>query len=224
MAVDEQGVFWWHSIRLPDGTVTPGGKTEELLEREWETLDLPALTGKTVLDIGAWDGWFSFRAEAEGAARAVALDHFVWSLDPAYFAREWTAGDLLELEAAPDVWRSAELPGKRGFDQAREMLGSGVDEYIGDFMTADLDELGTFDVVLYLGVRYHMTDPFGALRRLRQVTGQLAVIETEAIVLPGLERHPLVEFYAGAELNADASTWWAPTLPALVAMCRAAGF
>jgi hypothetical protein len=60
-AIDDPGLYWWHSIRLPDGTLTPGEKSAELLEQEWASLRLPALASKTVLDVGAWDGWFSFR-------------------------------------------------------------------------------------------------------------------------------------------------------------------
>src|SRR5450759_5338503 len=69
-----EDVFWWHSVDLGE-RVTPGHKAPELLEREWANLRLPDLAGHSVLDIGCWDGWFSFRAEREGAARVVALDH-----------------------------------------------------------------------------------------------------------------------------------------------------
>src|SRR5689334_19854227 len=67
---------WWHAIDLGEGVVTPG-------TRAWtmETLGVTDLTGKTVLDIGAWDGYFSFEAERLGASRVVALDHYVWALD-----------------------------------------------------------------------------------------------------------------------------------------------
>ena len=42
-------------------------------------LDLPAsLAGASVLDIGAWDGFFSFEAERRGAARVVAADYYRW--------------------------------------------------------------------------------------------------------------------------------------------------
>ena len=37
-------------------------------------------------------------------------------------------------------------------------------------MTCDLDRLGTFDVVFFLGVLYHLKEPLSALERLRQVT------------------------------------------------------
>ncbi len=222
-----EGIFWWHSIDLGD-RVTPGHKSQELLNQEWANLDLPDLDGKTVLDVGAWDGWFSFRAEAEGAARVVALDHYVWSLDLPRQQTYWRA--CREQGAAPgqyheqrDLWRPDSLPGKAGFDLAHAQRRSRVEAIIGDFMTTDLDALGTFDVVLFLGVLYHLEEPLTALRRLRKVTASVAVIESEAVVVNGATG-PLLQFVADAAVNADSSNWWIPTEAGLHGLCRAAGF
>src|SRR3954447_6409755 len=68
-------INWFHSIELEPGFVTPGrADTSAQLQR----LHLPDLRGKTVLDVGAWDGFFSFEAERRGAARVVAVDTFSW--------------------------------------------------------------------------------------------------------------------------------------------------
>lgn len=218
--------YWWHSIRVADGLVTPGAKPVPL-ETELAALQLPDLDGLAVLDIGAWDGGFSFAAEQAGAARVVALDHYVWSLDlaanAAYRDRCEAVGIMPEPPEAL-FWDPAGLPGKQGFDVARRLLGSRVEDLVGDFMAVDVDGLGVFDVVLYLGVLYHMTDPVEALRRLRRVTGRVAVIESQAVVYPGLDAERLVLFFPGAELNADPSNWWVPTIAALEGLCLAAGF
>ena len=56
-------------------------------------------------------------------------------------------------------------------------------------MTMDLDGLGTFDVVLFLGVIYHVEEPLTAMRRLRRGRRRsLAVIESEALVVDGSSR------------------------------------
>ena len=60
--------FWWHSIDLGGGVVTPGAKSPAHLAAEWEALRLPELGGKSVLDVGTWDGYFAFEAERSGAA------------------------------------------------------------------------------------------------------------------------------------------------------------
>jgi hypothetical protein len=73
--------FWWHSIDLGDGVITPGHKDPSFIRRELASMRIPPLAGKSVLDIGAWDGFFSFEAERQGARRVVALDHFVWRID-----------------------------------------------------------------------------------------------------------------------------------------------
>jgi tRNA (mo5U34)-methyltransferase len=78
--------------------------------------------------------------------------------------------------------------------------------------------------VLFLGVLYHLQDPFLALRRLRCVTNGHAIIETACAVVPGEEHRALWQFFETTELDGDPTNWWAPNLEGLVAMCRAAGF
>ena len=73
---------WYHSFELPDGTLIDGVNSLPRLRERFAHFPIPAdLHGKRVLDIGAWDGWFSFEAERRGAA-VTAIDcveapHFV---------------------------------------------------------------------------------------------------------------------------------------------------
>ncbi|MDE3198431.1 MAG: TIGR04290 family methyltransferase, partial [Acidobacteriota bacterium] len=65
---------WYHSIELPDGGVIEGHQSVEQLRRRIAQFPIPAdLTGRRVLDIGAWDGWFSFEMERRGAS-VLAVD------------------------------------------------------------------------------------------------------------------------------------------------------
>src|SRR5262245_61575244 len=99
-------IRWFHRIRFPDGTTTPGLDNSAV---KLERLRLPvSLTNKTVLDIGAWDGFFSFEAERRGAARVLATDSFVWQ---------------------NKTWGS-----RAGFDYAHERLGSRVEAMEIDVM------------------------------------------------------------------------------------------
>ena len=66
---------WYHTIELAPGVFTPGRAPIEYYEASLRALRLPDSHGKSVLDIGAYDGFFSFAAERLGAARVVALDH-----------------------------------------------------------------------------------------------------------------------------------------------------
>lgn len=65
---------WYHSIELPDGSVIPGIQTIEQLRERIAMYPIPQdLRGMRVLDIGAWDGWFTFEMERRGAS-VVAVD------------------------------------------------------------------------------------------------------------------------------------------------------
>ena len=113
---------------------------------------------------------------------------------------------------------------KSGYDTAHKALNSKVETVVDDFMTMDLEPLGTFDVVFFLGVLYHMENPLASLRRVASLTNGLAIIETHAIIVAGFEHLELCEFYSSNQLNGDVSNWWGPNLKALEGMCRAAGF
>lgn len=221
---------WYHSIELAPGVVTPGRAPLEVWNETLRKLQLPDLRGKSVLDIGAYDGFFSFAAEKLGAARVVALDHYVWSADMAAYMQEWRASRAAGASMPPPHlskhWRPDELPGRRPFDAARAALGSKVEPIVGDFMTMDLAGLGRFDIVFFLGILYHLEEPLRALRRVAAITapGGFLFIETEAVELPGAPDAPFCEFFPGSELNNDASNWWAPNAKALEGFARAAGF
>jgi len=216
---------WYHSIDLGRGVVTPGTPVNQrMLSR-----GLPDLTGRSVLDIGAWDGFYSFTAERRGASRVVALDHYAWCVDldarNAYWDRCAAEGVLPDHRRdLTDFFHPDTLPGRRGFDLAHRELGSAVEPVVGDFMDVDPATLGTFDVVLFLGVLYHVRDPLAALEQVRRLTAGVAVIETEAICVLGLPDATLLDFTAGAEFRRDHTNWYVPTAPALDALCRAAGF
>jgi tRNA (mo5U34)-methyltransferase len=217
---------------MRDGTVTPGERTTEVLERAWESLHLPLLTGKTVLDIGAWDGWYSFRAESEGAALVVALDSFAWSLDFSRSNEYWDYVYASEARGEPydlwgpdcAYWDADALPGMRSFDLASTALQSRVEPFVADFVNDDISGLGVFDITLFLGVLYHLREPLLGLERLRSVVRELSVIETAAIKVEDQEDASLVEFIPTYDTNFDPTTWYVPTENAIRGMCGAAGF
>jgi SAM-dependent methyltransferase len=65
---------WYHSIELANGEVIPGLQSPAQLHARLQQFPIPRdLKGKRVLDIGAWDGWFSFEMEKRGAS-VVAVD------------------------------------------------------------------------------------------------------------------------------------------------------
>ena len=54
-----ENIKWWHKIDLGNGVITPGrDNTPEKLKRMGMSQNL---SGKSVLDIGAWDGFFRLK-------------------------------------------------------------------------------------------------------------------------------------------------------------------
>jgi len=190
---------WFHSIDLGGGIITPG-RDETPRKLEW--LHLPDdLSGLSVLDIGAWDGFFSFEAERRGACSVLAVDSVAWQ-DPAWGPRGYGT--------------------KRGFDIAKRALGSEVRDLELEFDQISPATVGTHDVVLLLGVLYHMKHPWLILERVASVCRRLLVIETHADLLD--VGRPAIALYPHDELAADESNWCGPNLAALHAMLREEGF
>jgi len=224
LASEVTAISWYHSIDLGDGVVTPGNPPDERLAAR----GLPVLRDRTVLDIGAWDGYWSFVAERRGAARVVAMDHYAWCVDFEARLDYWRRCENQGI--VPDhsldfteFWRSDSMPGRAGFELAHRVLNSRVEPVQADFMTVD-PSLGPFDVVLFLGVLYHVREPLSALERVRRLTGQVAVIETEAISVLGMPSASLLEFHDSGGFRGDYTNWFVPTEAALHSLCLAAGF
>jgi tRNA (mo5U34)-methyltransferase len=189
---------WFHRIDLGDGIVTPG---EDESPRKLASLHLPdRLDGWSVLDIGAWDGFFSFEAERRGATKVVAVDPECWR-EPAWGERGWGT--------------------QRPFSLAREALGSRIQDVDIDLADISPETVGQFDLVLFLGVFYHLPDPWRYVRAAASVCRRLMVVETHADLLDF--RRPAMAFYPG-EVDDDPSTWWGPNAALLKSMLRLEGF
>ncbi len=189
---DIGAVRWFHTMDLgghrTDGQYRP--------DRTLRRLRLPrSLSGLSVLDVGAWDGYYAFEAERRGAESVVATDSYCWS------GAGW--GD------------------RRGFDLAHSILRSNVEAI--DCEPHELGEVVNrqFDIVLFLGVLYHLRDPMPALSSLRTVTKGVLILETEALVS---SKHPELRVFPGRELNDDPTNWLAPSPLMLHHLLLEAGF
>jgi tRNA (mo5U34)-methyltransferase len=191
---------WFHQIDLGSGIVTPG---RDKTARKLKALQLPSLAGKTVLDVGANDGFFSFAAERAGASRVVAVDSYAWGKNT----------------ASPDAPLAQT---KASFDLAHAVLGSKVETVEADLYDLTTEEVGSFDVVLMLGVLYHLRNPLLGLERLASLTTELLVVESLVDLV--WARRPVVAFYPTAEIAEDETNWWAPNPAAMRGMLLSCGF
>jgi tRNA (mo5U34)-methyltransferase len=119
-------------------------------------------------------------------------------------------------------WHGSGWGTKAGFMLAREALGSRVEDIDIDVMDLTPERVGTFDVVLFLGVLYHLRHPFLALEHVASVTRNRLILET-VVDLVGFRR-PAMAFYPGRELNNDPTNWWGPNIPAVYGMLESLGF
>ncbi|WP_435005881.1 class I SAM-dependent methyltransferase [Tundrisphaera lichenicola] len=186
-------INWFHRIDLGQGVTTPGiDDTKTKLDQ----VRLPAdLGGKTVLDIGAWDGFFSFECEKRGASRVVALDGGVWRV-----------GSI----------------GKAGFEFARKVLKSNVEDVEMEVSEISVERLGQFDLVLFLGVLYHLPDPVGSFLKVASVAAREMIIETHVDLME--VDTPAIAFYPFAECAKDETNWCGPNKAAVEGMLQLAGF
>jgi len=96
--------FRYHSIELPDGSILPGLQPIEHLKWRLGLFNLPDdLRGKRVLDVGAWDGWFSFECERRGAdvvaVDCLPLDTFLEAKELLGSRVEYLTLDVAELSS-----------------------------------------------------------------------------------------------------------------------------
>ncbi|HEY2180661.1 MAG TPA: methyltransferase domain-containing protein [Solirubrobacteraceae bacterium] len=155
----ERGAPWMYPWRLRDGSVTPLAGPElpdihrtraELIEADVRAALAAAGPSATVIDLACNEGWFSQRA------------------------LEWGAGRVLGIDIRPELAKRAEL-----IRDHYEIPSSRLEFRSADVFDLDLATLGTFDVVLCLGLVYHLEDPVGALRIANTLTGRLCAIESQ---------------------------------------------
>jgi tRNA (mo5U34)-methyltransferase len=124
--VRESVPLWFHTFALAPGIYTAGIARDH--GYRLAVLGADRFTGRSVLDVGAFDGFYSFLAEARGTRRVVAVDN------------AWVRARF-----------GVTLESGGGFRAIAELLGSRVEYRRMDAL--DARELGErFDVVLCFGI------------------------------------------------------------------------
>jgi 2-polyprenyl-3-methyl-5-hydroxy-6-metoxy-1,4-benzoquinol methylase len=188
---------WFHSFELSDGTLVSGNKTLGVLRAEFDAVFAPlALDGQSVLDVGAWNGAFSFEAKRLGAARVLATDTYTW-VHPSF-------------------------NGFEKFLYVRKDSGLDIEYRVLDTHQIKQDIVENFDVVLFLGVFYHLEDPVTVISNIAEVATSWLVVETH-LDLDDVP-NPAMRYYPGAELADDPTNWWGPNQRCVEALLSTAGF
>jgi len=199
-------VAWWQKWEIVPGVITQGGHD---VSRTMALAQVPPrLEGKRVLDIGGWNGCFSFECERRGAEEVIMLE-------PTPVAA--THFDRIKSFLGSKV---EQLPGTV-YDLDPVQLGY-------------FDIVLFFGVVYHL--RYPLLAIDNIRRVCRELLfTERAVLDEAALDAQGFHRAadsisvqmnktPLLQFAKGSEYFNDATNWFIPNHVGLNAMLQAGGF
>ncbi len=154
------------------------------------------LRGKRVLDLGCNAGYWSHLAVAAGCAHVVGID-----------ARE------MHVEQASLVFRALDVPADR-YRFVHDNVFAGDAGRWG----------GPFDVVLCLGLLYHVCKPMELLERISAINTDLLIVDSTVLNEPGsriaLRHEPLDD----PRMSADYQLVFLPSPAAVHDMAVAAGY
>ncbi len=178
------------------GRVIAGVNSLEAQKARIARFPIPAdLSGKRVLDIGAWDGWFTFEMERRGA-EVVAIDRWdnprFREMHAALGSRaEYRRMNVYELSPAKAgaVRRSA--VSRRAVSPEASAAGAGAG-VLGD---------------------EEISPPWNRSRSL-----------SASCRACNVEEYPLLQFFERDGFGGQFDNWFAPTPQCLLGMCRTAGF
>ena len=154
---------WFYAYELPDGSTAPtyhGFDIQPIHDTRWRMLD-ECITQR-------------LGADRSGLSAIDLASHQGWFA--VNLARSGF-GSVLGVDARESHVEDSSLIGSvYGLDRLSFSQG--------DVHELDAQATGTFDLVLMLGLLYHLENPVGALRACRELCSGLCVIETQ--VVPGL--------------------------------------
>jgi tRNA (mo5U34)-methyltransferase len=129
---------------------------------------------------------------------------------------------------------------RTGFAIAAKLLNMDVPYRQENIYDLSPEELGQFDLILFLGLLYHLPDPLLALEKVRLLCRDLLCVETYAIdnhvvlkdgtaarladVAPQLSGVPIMQFYPCGSLNNDGTNFWGPNVACIKAMLAQSNF
>lgn len=130
-----------------------------------------------------------------------------------------TATDDYVWEPKPHMWCQS---GKKGFDLAHEAFDSKVKAIHASPYDLSPEKIGTFDIVLCLGLLYHVPYPFLLLEKMRALTHGVLVVESH-LWQDGVS-YPAMKFWKSGELGGDITNRWSPNAACILLMLERAGF
>ena len=226
---DASRYYWYHTVDLGDGLITPGMYDYRETIASFEFPE--DMRGMTVLDVGSATGFFAFEFERRGA-RVISVE--LPSLrDLDRFPGQDVESSLRKIEGMiyPDTvdqekfvrhghgerdlyWYLLEGP----FRFCRERLQSRVERCYSTVYDLTLERTGVregFDLVFFGDVLIHTLYPLKAL-------ASLAALCRGTLVFAGVL--PEMMYIGGSDAADDEVAWWHPNLSCLTQTLSKLGF
>jgi tRNA (mo5U34)-methyltransferase len=204
-AVLDHVPYWFHTFALnrSEGIYAPGYARDHRYR-------MPAIPesfeGLSVLDIGTFDGFYAFLAEARGADRVVAVDNEQYI--------DWVRAR----------W-GVELEGGEGFRAIHTLLESAVEYRRLNALELDrLDE--RFDFIFCCGILHRVEAPARLLRLLsrRLAAGGRMLIETHGVFADPEDGDPVHRYGPGDVYPHDDYVYWGFSAAGIEMLGRQSGF
>jgi tRNA (mo5U34)-methyltransferase len=221
--------YWYHTIELPDGLVTPGLYD---FRTTYSCFGFPEdLRGKRVLDIGSATGFFAFEFWKRGAEVVSvdlpslrALDRFPGQ-DVEHVLREIehmmfppSVGETREMVRRYDAEQLYFYLLEGPFEFCRKQLGAKVERCYSSVYDLSAAQLGTFDLVFMGDILIHTINPLAALAAAAPLCRGTLVL---AQVMPEAGGgKPAMLYTGGEDPDFDEVQWWWPNQACLMQLLR----
>lgn len=235
---DLSDYFWYHTIDLGDGLITPG--TYDYRHNLADFRFPEDMSRMHVLDVGSATGFFAFEFERRGAEvvsvdlpSMTSMDRFpgetleqtIRKLERMMLEHSlYTAtqrDDLFRTSALEKIHRT-HLHGP--FDFCHKRLHSRVKRCYSPIYELSREKLGRddFDLAFIGDVLLHTINPLQALAAVASVCGGTLIV---AQVLPGIpESPPMMQYVGGDKPGEDEVSWWWPNRACFEQILRKLGF
>ena len=230
---DIRNYYWYHTVELPGGLVTPG---QYDFREALPAFPFPKdMGGLRVLDVGSATGFFAFEFARRGA-------HVVSVELPSLYKLDRFPGQ--DIEQILDKIRKMMGPQSAGesgngpkytaeqmyfyllegpFEFCRKRLDIRIDRcYSTVYDLTEAKAGGTFDFVFMGDILLHTLNPLEALAAVAPLCRGTLVLSQ---VIPDAAHDQAAMLYVGGDsLNSDEVSWWLPNKPCLIALLRKLGF
>jgi tRNA (mo5U34)-methyltransferase len=232
---DVGNYYWYHTVELPYGLVTPGLYD---FRASLSCFPFPEdMRDMTVLDIGSATGFFAFEFERRGA-RVVSVEL------PSLYALDRFPGQKIEhtLETIEQMIVPRSLDGLGGFikkftaeqlyfyllegpfEFCRKLLNSNIERCYSTIYELSPANLGaeSFDLVFMGDVLLHTLNPLAALAAVAPLCRDTLVLSQ---VMPEDNKgQPVMHYVGGEDSKSDELSWWWPNESCLAQLLKKLGF